>query len=122
VALLIASMGEALDEDERALFKELTCRDHEPGERVEEFTGVIGRVGGKSRAISVLAAYIAGLCDHLALVRGERGLLPIIAPDQRQAEIVLDYIPHLTDADLERIGISLGHRRGAQASARAARN
>jgi hypothetical protein len=53
---------------------------------------VIGRRGGKSRAISVLSTYIAGLCKHPNLVRGERGVLLIIAPDQRQADIVLDYI------------------------------
>jgi hypothetical protein len=85
-------MGERLNDAERKLFKQLTQRDHEPGRRVEELIGVIGRRGGKSRAISVLATYIAGLCLHPALVRGERGILLIIAPDQRQADIVLDYI------------------------------
>jgi hypothetical protein len=42
-SLLIASMGEALLDDERALFKELTGREREPGVPVEEFIGVIGR-------------------------------------------------------------------------------
>jgi hypothetical protein len=90
--LLIAAMGEALDDNERALFKQLTLRERESGQRVEEFVGVIGRRGGKSRAISVLAGYISCLCDHPALVRGERGVLLVIAPDQRQAAICLDYI------------------------------
>ena len=90
--LLIAAMGEALTDAERQLFKQLTNREHEPNQRIEEFVGVIGRRGGKSRAISVLSTYIAGLCNHPALVRGERGVLLIIAPDQRQADIVLDYI------------------------------
>ena len=35
--LMIAAMGEALTADERVVFKELTGRDHEPGQRVEEF-------------------------------------------------------------------------------------
>ena len=49
--LLIAAMGEALTADERPLFTQLTGgREHEPGQRVEEFEGVIGRRGGKSRA------------------------------------------------------------------------
>jgi hypothetical protein len=90
--LLIAAMGEALTADERAVFKQLTQRDREPGQRIEEFVGVIGRRGGKSRAISVLATYIAGLCRHDALVPGERGLLLVIAADQKQADIVLDYV------------------------------
>jgi hypothetical protein len=90
--LLIAAMGEELNDDERALFTQLTQRDHEPCQRVEEFVGVIGRRGGKSRAISVLATYIAALCAHPALVPGERGIVLIIAPDKKQAKIVLDYI------------------------------
>ena len=90
--LLIAAMGEALTEDERELFKQLTHRDHEPLQRVEEFVGVIGRRGGKSRAVSVLATYLAGLCEHPNLVPGETGVLLCIAPDQEQAGIVLDYV------------------------------
>jgi phage terminase large subunit-like protein len=90
--LLIAAMGEELDDDERARFKQLTGREREPGEPVEEFVGVVGRRGGKSRAISVLATYVAGLCNHPDLVAGERGVVLIIAPDQRQADVVLDYV------------------------------
>jgi hypothetical protein len=89
--LLIASMGERLTKSERALFKQLTQREKEPLRRVEEFVGVVGRRGGKSRAISVLATYIAALCEHPSLVPGERGVLLIIAADQRQAQITLDY-------------------------------
>jgi hypothetical protein len=90
--LLIAAMGEALTDEERSVFRKITQREHEPDRIVEELVAVIGRRGGKSRAISVLATYIAGLCKHPALVAGERGILLIIAPDQRQADIVLDYI------------------------------
>jgi hypothetical protein len=90
--LLIASMGEPLSEDERSVFTSLTGRAQEPEARVEEFVGVIGRRGGKSRAISVIATYLSGLCQHPNLVPGERGVLLVIAPDQRQADIVLDYI------------------------------
>jgi hypothetical protein len=90
--LLIAAMGERLTDDERTLFKSLTGREHEPLQRVDEFAAVIGRRGGKSRAMSVLATYIAGLCDHNdALVPGERGVLLCVALDQKVATIVLDY-------------------------------
>jgi hypothetical protein len=90
--LLIAAMGEPLTEQERALFKDLTGgREQEPSQPVEELAAIVGRRGGKSRAISVLATYIAALCEHPALVRGERGVVLIIAPDTKQAEIVLDY-------------------------------
>lgn len=88
--LLIAAMGEPLLPDEHATFTALTGREREPLQRVEELVAVVGRRGGKSRAMATLAAYIAGLCKH-PLVAGERGICLAIAPDQRQAGIVLDY-------------------------------
>ena len=82
-------MGEALTEDERALFKVLTGREREPLTRVHEFVAVVGRRGGKSRAMSVLGAFLSGLVDHSdALVPGERGVLLCIALDQRVAKIM----------------------------------
>jgi hypothetical protein len=43
-------------------------------------------------------AMFDGLCEHPALVRGERGVVLIIAPDQRQAQICLDYISAIFEA------------------------
>jgi hypothetical protein len=91
--LLIAAMGEQLTDNERVLFKQLTGgRVCEPAQRVEELVAVVGRRGGKSRAIAALACYLAGLCDHgHVLVPGERALVLCIAPDVRQAHVVLNY-------------------------------
>jgi hypothetical protein len=90
--LLIAAMGERLTRAERALFAKLTGRSREPGNRVEELWAVIGRRGGKSRAMSVLAAYLGALCAHSdRLAPGETGIVLCIAPDQKQAGIVLNY-------------------------------
>ena len=88
--LMIAAMGEALTDAERAIFTSLTRRAREPLQRVEELAAVVGRRGGKSRAMATLACYLASLCSH-DLVRGETGVLLCIAPDQRQAGIVLGY-------------------------------
>ena len=88
--LLTAAMGEVLRDDERNTFTELTGREREPGQRIEELVAVVGRRGGKSRAMSTLAAYIAGLCKH-DLAPGETGVVLCIAPDQRQASVVLEY-------------------------------
>ena len=63
-ALLTAAMGEKLTADERQVFSNLTGREHEPLQRVDQFAAVVGRRGGKSRAMATLATYIAGLCDH----------------------------------------------------------
>jgi hypothetical protein len=84
--LLIAALGEQLTNEEREIFTTLTRRQREPLQRVEEFCAVVGRRGGKSRAMAMLAAYVGGLCKH-QLVRGETGVVLLIAPDQRQAKI-----------------------------------
>jgi hypothetical protein len=88
--LLLAAMGERLTAEERTLFTQLTGRAREPGQRVEEAAFVVGRRGGKSRALATLASYIAGLCQH-SLAPGETGIALCIAPDQRQASICLEY-------------------------------
>ena len=48
--LLIAAMGEPLDDDEREVFRRLTGRPQEPLQRVEELWAVVGRRGGKTRS------------------------------------------------------------------------
>ena len=57
-------MGEELNDDERTIFTQLTGREHEPLQRVDEMAIVAGRRGGKSRALSALAVYLAALNDH----------------------------------------------------------
>ena len=101
--ILIAIVGEELTDDERIIFQALTGRDREPGEPVEEFWGVIGRRGGKSRSMAVLAAYLAACIDHRdVLAPGERAVLPILAASTAQASTAFNFIegvfrasPHL---------------------------
>ena len=84
--LLIAIMGESLTDDERAIFASLTGRDSGPPSRVDEAWLIMGRRSGKTRSAAVLAAYIAGLCDHAdKLAPGERGVLPIMSASTWQA-------------------------------------
>ena len=95
--LLIAACGEPLSDDERVIFKRLTGREREPGERVDELAAVVGRRGGKSRALATFATYVAALCQH-RLVPGERGLVLIVAQNQRAARVVLHYAEACFDA------------------------
>ena len=91
--LLIAMMGEALNRHERRVFESLTRRDREPRKLVEEFWGVIGRRGGKSRAMAVLAAYLGALVDYSdVLAIGERALIPVLAATTDQATTLFRYI------------------------------
>ena len=91
--LSIALMGEALTDAERSVFQRLTGREREPGERVEEFWAVVGRRGGKSRAIAVLACYIALLVRYDGIAApGERLLVLCLAQNAKQAKVTFDYI------------------------------
>jgi hypothetical protein len=59
---------------------------------VEELVAVVGRRGGKSRAASALAVYVAALCDHSDnLVGGEKGLVLCLAQNQRTAAVAFEY-------------------------------
>ena len=91
-ALLLAAMGEDLKPDELETFRRLTERQDPPKERVSELVAVVGRRGGKSRAIATLLCYLACLVDYRPrLASGETGVALCIAPSQEQAKIVLDY-------------------------------
>ena len=91
--ILIAIMGEALADAERVTFRELTGRDREPGEMVDEFWGICGRRAGKTQAMAVLACYIGGCCDHRrVLAPGQRGKLPLMAATREQAGEAFNYI------------------------------
>ena len=83
--MLIAIMGEPLTDAELEVFRRFTKRDAPPAERVSEAWFVVGRRGGKSRAIAVLTVYLSCLCKHERLVKGETGVALVIAPDKKQA-------------------------------------
>jgi hypothetical protein len=93
-ALLLAAMGEPLEPDELEHFRRLTGSQDAPTERVDELWCVIGRRGGKSRAIAVLTAYLATLTT-VELDPGETGVVLCLAPSKDQASIVLNYLEGL---------------------------
>src|SRR5262249_3156847 len=98
-SLLLAAMGEALKPDELETFRRLTEREQPPAERVSELVAVVGRRGGKSRAIATLLCYLACLVDYRPrLASGETGVALCIAPSQEQAKIVLDYASGILEA------------------------
>jgi terminase large subunit-like protein len=98
-ALLIAAMGEELNDDERASFQSVTGRPGEPRERVEEFWVVAGRRSGKTRCAALLAVYMAALVDHKdKLSVGERGLVLFLAANVKQAQIAFNYCAAIFDA------------------------
>src|SRR6516162_5936953 len=80
-SLLLAAMGEALRPEELATYRRLTEREQPPKERVSELVAVVGRRGGKSRAIATLLCYLACLVNYKPrLASGETGVALCIAP------------------------------------------
>ena len=57
-SLLLAAVGEPLNPDELETFTRFTGRTTPPRQRVDELWCCVGRRGGKSRAMAVLAIYL----------------------------------------------------------------
>ena len=92
-----ALFGEPLDDDELAVFTELTGRTEAPTEPASEAWFIIGRRGGKDVNASALAAYLATFgAEQLGflsrLVKGERGVVQVLAVDRDQAKVCLGYL------------------------------
>ena len=98
-AILLASQGEDLTESELAHFRRLTERESAPTERVDEGHIFAGRRSGKSSGCASLAVYASALCDYSdRLSPGERGVVLLIAENQIQAGVLLNYIAGAFDA------------------------
>lgn len=91
-----AIFGEALDDAELATFRELTGRDEAPTEPADEVWCIFGRRGGKDVKAASLAVYLATIGVERygwagRLVRGERGVVQVLAVDRDQAKIAMGY-------------------------------
>lgn len=85
-----------MTDEDRALFTQLTGRTTPPTEQVQECALVIGRRGGKSFIVALIAVYLACFRDYSAsLGPGERGVIMIIATDRKQARVIMRYVTAL---------------------------
>jgi hypothetical protein len=83
---LIACAGEKLTDAERVNFKEMTGRDREPEQLIEEGYFIAGRRSGKTRAHAVMSTWLSALHDHSGvLAPGERAAMLIASATQKQA-------------------------------------
>ncbi len=81
-----------MDADERAVFTACTGRAAPPAEAATEAWLVVGRRGGKSMVLAVVAVFLAVFQDWSAhLVPGESALVQVIATDRKQARIIYRY-------------------------------
>lgn len=92
-----AIFGEPLDAAELVTFRELTGRDEAPTEPATEAWIVAGRRSGKDLKAASIAVYLATVgAEQLGylrrLVRGERGVVQVLAVDRDQAKVCLGYV------------------------------
>lgn len=92
-AFLKVIFGLPLDEAELDIFRRCTGRDV-PGALGYLFaTLAIGRRGGKSLIMALIAAYLGCFFDWRPfLVGGERAVIVVVAADRRQAAVIFKYL------------------------------
>jgi hypothetical protein len=92
-ACLAAMFGLRLTKKQLAIYQECTGRQEPPTQPCKEAAFVVGRRGGKSRALSLLAVYTACFVNHVPhLAAGEIATIVVICPSRSQARIVMRYI------------------------------
>jgi hypothetical protein len=93
---LAALFGLPLSDDQFALFKQFTGRDTAPIAPLREAWLVVGRRGGKSFVLAVVATFLACFKDWKPFLGpGEVGTIMIIAKDRAQARAIKRFISGL---------------------------
>lgn len=95
---LKALFGLPMDEAELSIFHALTGRTDAPTQQAAEAWLVIGRRGGKSFIVALIAVYLACFRRYdQYLAPGERGVIMILACDRKQARTILRYATGLLE-------------------------
>ncbi len=91
-AFLKALFALAMDDAELALYRAHTGRQSPPGAAFKEAALVIGRRGGKSRNLALIAVFLACFRDYSEhLAPGEMATVAVIAADRRQARSIFRF-------------------------------
>lgn len=93
---LAALFGLPMNDAEMAVFQHHTGRATPPGEPFKEAALVVGRRGGKSRVLALVATYLATFFDYMPhLAPGEVATVAVIASDRRQARSIFRFVTGL---------------------------
>lgn len=95
IAFLAALFGLPLTAEQLAIYTKHTGRKTPPTSPSREAWLVIGRRGGKSFILAVIAVYLAAFRDWSQVIGLGRGTIMIIAADRRQGRIIKQYISSL---------------------------
>ena len=92
-AFLAAMQALPMSEGHLALYRKHTGRTEPPAKPARYAELVVGRRGGKSRILGLIATYLACVFDHGEYVApGETPVVAVIAKDRTQARVILGYI------------------------------
>ncbi len=95
---LAALFGLQMTKEQHTAYTECTGRNIPPTEPQNEAWLIIGRRGGKSFILSLVAVFVACFKNYDEyLSKGERGVVLLLAADKRQAKILLGYIVGLLE-------------------------
>lgn len=97
-AWLAALFALPMDDDQLAIYRRHTGRTVPPAAPFSEAELVVGRRGGKSRILALIATYLATFRsyeEHLA--PGEVATIAVIAADRKQARSIFRYITGLLE-------------------------
>lgn len=95
-AFLAALFALPMDEDQLALYRHHTRRTVPPSSPASEAWLVVGRRGGKSFVMALVAVYLACFRRYRRhLQPGERATILVIAADRRQARTIMRYVDGL---------------------------
>lgn len=90
---LAALFGLPMDEEQQALFQTHTGRTQPPSQPQRESWLVVGRRGGKSFIMALVAVYLACFEEYRQFLQpGERATVAVIAADRKQARVIMRYV------------------------------
>jgi hypothetical protein len=82
-----------MDETDRTVFTSLTGRTTPPATQVRESWWVIGRRGGKSFIVALIAVFLACFFDYRPFLGpGEIGVVMVISTDRKQSRVIMRYL------------------------------
>jgi len=90
---LAALFALPMTDAERAIYQRHTGRTDAPTIQVKEAALIVGRRGGKSRVLALVAVYLATFLDYTPfLAPGEVATIAVIAADRRQARVIFRFV------------------------------
>lgn len=98
-AFLAALFALPMDDDQITIYRSCTGRTAPPTVAFKEAALVVGRRGGKSRMLALVATYLATFRDYTPyLAPGEVATVAVIAADRKQARTIFRYVKGLLNA------------------------